>query len=56
MAQQVINIGISANDRTGDPIRNAFNKVNQNFAELYTHALGVAGATGAAGFGAAVPA
>ena len=36
MAKQVINIGIAANDRSGDPIRTAFNKVNQNFNELYT--------------------
>ena len=35
MAQQVINIGGSANDGTGDPLRTAFTKANQNFAELY---------------------
>lgn len=35
MAKQVINIGASANDGTGDPIRNAFNKSNSNFNELY---------------------
>jgi hypothetical protein len=35
MAKQVINIGISPNDKSGDPIRSAFNKVNQNFTELY---------------------
>lgn len=35
MTQQIINIGIAANDRSGDPIRTAFNKVNQNFTELY---------------------
>ena len=42
MAKQVINIGIAANDRSGDPIRTAFNKVNQNFNELYTLTGGTA--------------
>ena len=36
MAKQIINIGASANDGTGDPLRNAFDKVNDNFNELYT--------------------
>lgn len=35
MARQVINIGTAPNSRTGDPIRTAFDKVNQNFTELY---------------------
>ena len=35
MAKQVINIGAAANDGSGDPIRNAFNKSNSNFNELY---------------------
>lgn len=35
MAQQIINIGGSANDGTGDPLRTSFTKCNQNFAELY---------------------
>ena len=35
MAKQIINIGSSANDGTGDPIRNAFDKANDNFNELY---------------------
>lgn len=35
MAQQTINIGSSANDGTGDTIRDAFYKVNANFTELY---------------------
>lgn len=35
MAKQTINIGTSANDRTGDPLRTAFTKVNQNFTEVY---------------------
>jgi len=35
MTQQTINIGTTANDRTGDPLRTAFAKVNANFTELY---------------------
>ena len=35
MAKQTINIGTSANDGTGDPLRNAFDKTNDNFNELY---------------------
>ena len=42
MVQQVINIGSAANDGTGDPLRTAFTKANQNFTELY--GKGVAGA------------
>jgi hypothetical protein len=36
MAQQVIDIGTSASDGTGDPLRDAFTKINDNFTELYT--------------------
>jgi hypothetical protein len=36
MARLNINIGTTANDRTGDPLRTAFDKVNQNFVELYS--------------------
>jgi len=42
MTQQIINIGSSANDGTGDPLRTAFNKINTNFTELYN--TGAAGA------------
>ena len=42
MAQQVINIGAAANDGTGDPLRDCFDKINDNFSELY--ARGPAGA------------
>ena len=35
MARQTINIGTTANDGTGDPLRTAFDKINDNFAELY---------------------
>jgi hypothetical protein len=50
MAQQTINIGTTANDGTGDPLRTAFDKVNDNFTELYNDDAGdvnsVNGATG----------
>jgi hypothetical protein len=35
MAKQIINIGQTANDKSGDPLRTAFSKVNSNFDELY---------------------
>jgi len=35
MAKQTIGIGSSANDGTGDAIRTAFDKSNDNFNELY---------------------
>lgn len=49
MAQQIINIGTTANDGTGDPLRTAFDKCNDNFTELYTSGGGggVGGSTGA---------
>jgi chromosome segregation ATPase len=34
MAKQLINLG-TPNGKNGDVIRDAFNKVNQNFDELY---------------------
>ena len=42
MAKQTINIGTTANDGTGDPLRTAFDKSNDNFTELYNGAGGVA--------------
>jgi hypothetical protein len=36
MARQEIDIGTSPNDGTGDPARDAFDKTNDNFAELYS--------------------
>ena len=35
MAKQNINIGVEGNDGTGDSIRDAFRKANENFTELY---------------------
>jgi len=43
MAKQVINIGTTANDGTGDHLRTAFDKVNDNFTELYTDDAGDVG-------------
>lgn len=37
MAQQPVNIGAAPDDHTGDPIRTAFDKLNQNDTELYGH-------------------
>lgn len=41
MSQQTINIGSAANDDTGDPLRSAFDKCNDNFTELYSIAGGI---------------
>ena len=35
MAQQTISTGTSANDGTGDTLRSAGTKINQNFTEVY---------------------
>jgi len=40
MVQQVINIGAGANDGTGDPIRTAFDKINNNFGQLFSNIAG----------------
>lgn len=41
MAQQeYINIGATANDGTGDPLRVAFEKINNNFTSLYQTSTG----------------
>ena len=36
MSQEIINIGTSANDGQGDPLRVAFQKINNNFTQLYS--------------------
>jgi len=33
--QEIINIGTSPNDGQGDPLRTAFNKINDNFTNLF---------------------
>lgn len=40
MAQQVIGLGTTPNDGTGDSLRVAGEKINDNFAELYA-AVGI---------------
>ena len=35
MAKQTIDVGTTANDGTGDPLRTSMTKVNDNFTELY---------------------
>jgi len=35
MAQQIINIGLAANDASGDGIKTGGDKINDNFTELY---------------------
>lgn len=46
MAKQTINIGTTANDGTGETVRSAFDKVNDNFTELYDNNLKAGFATG----------
>lgn len=36
MAQQLISVGTLPNDLTGDPLRTAFTKINDNFTELFS--------------------
>lgn len=46
MAQQTIGIGTVANDGTGDDLRTAGDKINDNFTELYTFKAAVDGSNG----------
>ena len=39
MAKQIVNIGSSPNDDTGDTIREGGDKINDNFTELYDRPL-----------------
>jgi len=43
MAKQTVNLGSSANDGTGDPLRTAFDKINDNFDELYLYSTAATG-------------
>ena len=45
MTMQVINIGALPNDGEGDPLRVAFQKVNNNFASLFATGFSVAEST-----------
>jgi hypothetical protein len=49
MAQEIINIGNVANDGNGDPLRLAFEKINNNFTQLYSIAGGAGAAAGVDG-------
>jgi hypothetical protein len=40
MTKQTINVGTDPNDRSGDSLRTAFQKVNANFTELYAGGIG----------------
>ena len=46
MAQQNINIGTSANKGDGEPLRTAFDKINDNFSELYLKVDNLTGGVG----------
>ncbi len=54
MALQTINLGNLANDGTGDDLRTAFEKVNNNFATLEIAASDITGATNLGVAGATV--
>lgn len=43
MAQQTINIGLAANDGSGDKLRDSFDKCNDNFDEVYTDIASIEG-------------
>ena len=43
MAQQIINVGAAANDGTGDTLRGAFIKTDENFDDLYANKIGGSG-------------
>lgn len=38
MAQEIINVGALPNDGTGDPLRVAYQKINENFDQLFAAA------------------
>ena len=45
MARQILQVGTTANDGTGDTLRAAMIKVNDNFTELYNSPLLASGIT-----------
>jgi hypothetical protein len=49
MTQQVINVGTLPNDQSGDPIRTAFQKINNNFSQLYSSSFQVVETTSSGG-------
>ena len=44
-----INVGAAANNGLGDPLRNAFETINQNFANILANSTQVAGVVSVAG-------
>lgn len=54
MAKQTLNIGTVANDGTGDTIRDASDKTNDNFTELYDLVQDAGGLASSAASGSAV--
>ena len=40
MTQKIINVGTGPNSKNGDPLRNAFIKINENFTEVYSSLSG----------------
>ena len=46
MAKQIINIGSSANKGDGEPLSTAFDKINDNFSELYLKVDNLTGGVG----------
>ena len=46
MAKQIINIGSSANKGDGEPLRTAFDKINDNFCELFLKVDNLTGGVG----------
>lgn len=47
MPKQTIQIGATDNDNTGDPLRTAFLKTNENFTELYSAVVQTSGTVAA---------
>ena len=46
MGRQIINIGTSPNKGDGEPLRTAFDKINDNFNELYLKVDNLTGGVG----------
>ena len=49
MAQQLINLGTLPNDGSGDPLRLAFEKINNNFTQIYSGDVTVVSTAGVEG-------
>ena len=50
MATEIINIGASPNDGTGEGLRSAFAKVNNNFSTILAAGTGYSGSIGSLGY------